>query len=75
LQITFTINADTNEMNASAKISGSCNKIFLSKVRGTGKSILIGTSRSHVKQFWKEDDSDGTICTVAASTGLADYNV
>jgi len=46
--------------------------MFVSGVGGTGKSYLIETIRSQVKQIWK-DDLD--ICVVAAPTGLAAYNV
>ena len=49
--------------------------MFVSGVRGTGKSFLIETVRSLVKEIWKDDASNDTICAVAAPTGLAAYNV
>ena len=50
-------------------------QMFVSGVGGTGKSFLIETIRSQVKQIWKEDFANDTTCTMAASTGLAAYNV
>ena len=49
--------------------------MFVSGVGGTGKSFLIETVRSLVKEIWKGDTSNDTICSVAAPTGLAAYNV
>ena len=49
--------------------------MFVSGVGGTGKSFLIETVRSLVKEIWKDDTSNDTICAVAAPTGLAAYNV
>ena len=49
--------------------------MFVSGVEGTGKSFLIETVRSLVKEIWKYDASNDTICAVAAPTGLAAYNV
>ena len=49
--------------------------MFVSGVGGTGKSFLIETVRSLVKEIWKDDASNDTICAVAAPTGLAAYNV
>ena len=48
--------------------------MFVSGVGGTGKSFLIETIRSQVKDMWKDVES-GTVCTVAAPTGLAAHNV
>jgi len=44
-------------------------------VGGTGKSFLIETIRSHVKETWKDLVDDDTTCAVAVPTGLAAYNV
>ena len=41
----------------------------------TGKSFLIETIRSLVKEIWKDRASDDTTCAVVAPTGLAAYNV
>ena len=49
--------------------------MFVSGVGGTGKSFLIETIRSLVKEIWKDYASDDTTCAVAAPTGLAAYNV
>ena len=49
--------------------------MFISGVGGTGKSFLIETIRSQVKEIWKDCVGDDTTCTVAAPTGLAAYNV
>ena len=49
--------------------------MFISGVGGTGKSFLIETIRSQVKEIWKEDIGNDTTCVVAAPTGLAAYNV
>ena len=49
--------------------------MFVSGVGGTGKSFLIETIRSLVKEMWKDDAGDDTICAVATPTGLAAYNV
>ena len=49
--------------------------MFVSGVGGTGKSFLIETIRSLVKEIWKDHASDNTTCAVAAPTGLAAYNV
>ena len=49
--------------------------MFISGVGGTGKSFLIETIRSLVKEMWKDDAGDDTTCAVAAPTGLAAYNV
>ena len=49
--------------------------MFVSGVRGTGKSFLIETVRNLVKEIWKDDASNDTICAIAAPTGLAAYNV
>ena len=49
--------------------------IFVSGVGGTGKSFLIETIRSLVKEIWKDHIGDDTTCAVAAPTGLAAYNV
>ena len=49
--------------------------MFVSGVGGTGKSFLIETLRSLVKEIWKDDASNDTICAVAAPTGPAAYNV
>ena len=49
--------------------------MFVSGVGGTGKSFLIETIRSLVKEMWKDDAGDDTTCAVAAPTGLAAYNV
>ena len=49
--------------------------MFVSGVGGTGKSFLIETIRSLVKEIWKGNASDDTTCAVAAPTGLAAYNV
>ena len=49
--------------------------MFVSGVGGTGKSFLIETIRSQVKEIWKEHVGDDTTCAVAAPTGLAAYNV
>ena len=49
--------------------------MFVSGVGGTGKSFLIETIRSLVKEIWKDCASDDTTCAVAAPTGLAAYNV
>ena len=49
--------------------------MFASGVGGTGKSFLIETIRSLVKEIWKDCASDDTTCAVAAPTGLAAYNV
>ena len=49
--------------------------MFVSGVRGTGKSFLIETIRSQVKKIWKDHAGDDTTCAVAAPTGLAAYNV
>ena len=50
-------------------------QMFVSVVGGTGKSFLIETIRSQVKQIWEEDFANYTTYAVAASTGLATYNV
>ena len=49
--------------------------MFVSGVRGTGKSLLIETIRSLVKEIWKDHVGDDTTCAVAAPTGLAAHNV
>ena len=49
--------------------------MFVSGVGGTGRSFLIETIRSQVKQIWKDGLDKETICVVAAPTGLAAYNV
>ena len=49
--------------------------MFVSGVGGTGKSFLIETIRSQVKEIWKGHAGDDTTCVVAAPTGLAAYNV
>ena len=49
--------------------------MFVSGVGRTGKSYLIETVRSLVKEIWKDDASNDTICVVAAPIGLAAYNV
>jgi len=49
--------------------------MFISGVGGTGKSFLIETIRSQVKETWKNLVGDDTTCAVAAPTGLAAYNV
>ena len=49
--------------------------MFISGVGGTGKSFLIETIRSPVKEMWKDDTGDDITCAVAATTGLAAYNV
>jgi len=50
--------------------------MFASGVGGTGKSFLIETIRSQVKNIWRDDlAKDTTTCVVAAPTGLAAYNV
>ena len=49
--------------------------MFISGVGGTGKSFLIETIRTQVKEIWKEDVGNDTTCAVAAPTGLAAYNV
>ena len=49
--------------------------MFISGVGGTGKSFLIETIRSQVKEIWKADVGNDTTCVVAAPTGLAAYNV
>ena len=49
--------------------------MFVSRVGGTGKSFLIETIRSQVKEIWKDHVGDDTTCAVAAPTGLAAYNV
>ena len=49
--------------------------MFVSGVGGTGKSFLIETIRSQIKEIWKYHASDDTTCAVAAPTGLAAYNV
>ena len=49
--------------------------IFISGVGGTGKSFLIETIRSLVKEIWKDNVGDDTTCAVATPTGLAAYNV
>ena len=49
--------------------------MFVSGVGGTGKSFLIETIRSQVKEIWKDHAGDDTTCAVAAPTGLAAYNV
>ena len=43
--------------------------MFVSGVGGTGKSFLIETIRSLVKEIWKDNASDDTTCAVAAPTG------
>ena len=50
-------------------------QMFVSGVGGTGKSFLIETIRSQVKQIWKDDFANDATCAVATSTGLATYNV
>ena len=45
-------------------------QMFVSGVGGTGKSFLIETIRSQVKQIWKEDFANDTTSAMAASTGL-----
>ena len=49
--------------------------MFVSGVGGTGKSFLIETIRSQVKEIWKHHVSDETTCAIAAPIGLAAYNV
>ena len=49
--------------------------MFINAVGGTGKSFLIQTIISQVKEIWKEDVGTYTTCAVAAPTGLAAYNV
>lgn len=49
--------------------------MYVSGVGGTGKSFLIETIRSLVKEIWKGCEGDDTTCAVAAPTGLAAYNV
>ena len=49
--------------------------MFVSGVVVTGKSFLIETIRSLVKEMWKDDAGDDTTCAVATPTGLAAYNV
>ena len=49
--------------------------MFVSGVGGTGKTFLIETIRSLVKEIWRDHASDDTTCAVAAPTGLAAYNV
>ena len=49
--------------------------MFVSGVGGTGKSFLIESIRSQVKEIWKDGVGDDTTCAVAAPTGLAAYNV
>ena len=49
--------------------------MFVSGVGGTGKSFLIESIRSQVKEVWKDSVGDDTTCAVAAPTGLAAYNV
>ena len=49
--------------------------MFVSGVGGTGKSFLIETIRSQVKEIWKDHAGDDTTCAVSAPTGLAAYNV
>jgi len=45
-------------------------QMFVSGVGGTGKSLLIETIRSQVKQIWKEDLANVTTCAVSASTAF-----
>ena len=49
--------------------------MFVSGVGGTGKSLLIKSIKSQVKEIWKDSVGDDTTCAVAAPTGLAAYNV
>ena len=49
--------------------------VSVSGVGGTGKSFLIETIRSQVKQIWKDNLCNDTTCTVSAPTGLAAHNV
>ena len=49
--------------------------VIVSGVGGTGKSFVIETIRSLVKEMWKDDAGDDTTCAVAAPTGLAAHNV
>ena len=49
--------------------------MFVSGVGETGKSFLIKTIRSQVKEIWKDHAGDATTCAVAAPTGLVAYNV
>jgi len=49
--------------------------MFVSGVGGTGKSFLIETIRSQVREIWRHDVGDDVTCAVAAPTGLAAYNV
>ena len=49
--------------------------MFVSGVGGTGKSFLIETIRSQVKEIRKDHVGDETTCAIAAPTGLAAYNV
>ena len=49
--------------------------MFVSGVGGTGKSFLIETLRSQVKEIWKHHVGNDTTCAVAAPTELAAYNV
>ena len=49
--------------------------MFVSGVGGTGKSFLIETIRSQVKEIWKDLVGDDTTCAIAAPTGLAAYSV
>ena len=49
--------------------------MFVSGVGGTGKSFLIESIISKVKEIWKGSVGNDTTCAVAAPTGLAAYNV
>ena len=49
--------------------------MFVSGVGGTGKSFLIETIRSQVKEIWKDHAGDDSTCAVAAPTGLTAYSV
>ena len=49
--------------------------MFVSGVGGTGKSFLIETISSLVKEMWKDDAGHDTTCAVATPTGLSAYSV
>ena len=49
--------------------------MFVSGVGGTGKSFLIEAIRAQAEAIWSLQNSDALICSVAAPTGLAAFNV
>ena len=48
--------------------------MFISGVRGTGKSFLIATIKCFVDSLWKAKPGE-LLCAIVAPTGLAAFNV